>query len=258
MNIWDSFEVLDNNYHFRQIGPLKFWIRNHNNEWLIAYDRFPEEKESIASEILKEGDENISWNRFIISGNERNIHLSPVTPGRAIVVKPESQLKIAAGAEALFYLLFPAKIKISVGNKKTKITEISSQILSNTWFGEPHAGEMCFSLKTSARRTIEGLIPRPHQVVCPVHINNNSQSELNFTRLCIRTEYLSIYQGKDWLWSNKVFVTFRGDSHVSKIKYDHGKPDYEKPMELISPPRSKPSKDFSLKSFDTFKIFTGA
>lgn len=258
MNIWGNFEVSDDSYHFRQIGPLKFWVRNKNNEWLIAHDRFPEEKESLASEVLKEGDESISWKRFIISDKERVIYLSPVTPGRAIVVKPESELKISSGSEALFFLLFPAKIKISVGTKKNVITELSSQILSNTWFGEPDSGELCYSLKTSARRTIEGLTPRPHQVVCPVYIKNNSQSDLNFKRLCIRTEYLSIYQGENWLWSNKVHVSFRGDNHVSKIKYNSSVPDFEKIHGLLSPPRSKPVKDFSLKSFDTFKFLTGA
>ncbi len=256
MNIWESFKISDDNYHFRQIGPLKFWIRHKNNEWLIAHDRFPEEKEVVASKVLEEGDENISWNRYIIPSNEHSIKLAPATPTRAIVVKPESDLKIAEGAEALFYVLFPAKVKISVGKKG--ITEIATQVLSNTWFGEPHSGEMCNSLKTSARRTLEGLTLRPHQVVCPVYIKNNSHSDLNFKRLCIRTEYLSIYQGENWLWSNKVFVSFRGDQQVSKIKYDNNVPAFEENCKLLSPPRSKPSKDFSLKSFDTFKFFTGA
>jgi len=258
MNIWESFRIKDENIYFRQIGPLKIWIQHKNSEWLTASDRSPGEKETIAADELTTFTDTVKWYRQVIPKNVNQIRLVPTTPDRAIVVKPESELKISAEADALFFVLVPLWIKIIAGyNGEFVLTEIPSQILSNTWFGEPYDGELCYSLKTSARRSLEGLIPRPNQVVCPVYIKNTSSVDLDFSRLCIRTEFLSLYQGSSWLWTNKIHVQFRGVNQISKIKYDNNEPDYEKMSGLIGKPRSKPVKDFSIKSFDTFKMFTG-
>lgn len=258
-DIWERFKVEDEEYHFKQIGPLKLWIRNKNSEWLIAIEKDLEDKDNVVSDILCEENSDIVWNRFVTNSKGKSAHLTPVALDRAVVVKPESELKILSGSEALFYVLMPLNVKVSVGTKKeVLLTEISTQTLSNTWFGEPHNGMLCYSLKTSARRSIDDLKPKPHQVICPVYIKNSSPNDLIFTRLCIRTEYLSIYKGVSWLWTNKVHFNFRGSNHASKITYNSTIPDFEEMMGVIGIHRSKPTKDFSFKSFDTFKRFTGA
>ena len=255
MKIWNSFQVTDSSCYLRQIGSLKIWIRRSDDEWMVASRDNPDQIERTDAAVCENVPENVEWNRYVLSGNSKTVELSPVTPDRSVVVRPESVLKIESGARALFYVLVPVWVNVIVGTqRKHPLDQLPAKVLSNTWFGEPHEGELCYYLKTWAKRSLDGLVPRPHQVVCPVYIKNGSSSELLFNRLCIRTGFLSIYQGASWLWTNKIFVQFRGVNQTSKIKYDNEIPDFEPDCHLVGMPRQKPLREFSIKSFDNFKV----
>lgn len=254
-NLWQSFQITDEQCYMRQVGPLKILIRRQGDEWMVASTDNPDQIEIRNTAVLDTIPEAVEWRRYVFSGNSKTVQLSPVSPDRSVVVRPESVLKIESGARALFYVLIPVWIKIAVGTqKKHSLDELPSKILSNTWFGEPHEGELCYYLKTWAKRSLDGMVSRPHQMVCPVYIKNGSSTDLLFNRLCIRTGFLSIYQGASWLWTNKVFVQFRGVNQTSKIKYDYEIPDFEPDCYLVGSPRQKPLREFSIKSFDNFKV----
>lgn len=258
MTIWDNFKAENKKCYFKQIGPLKIWIEHRNDEWLVASKNVAGEYGIVHSEVLDSVPEDITWKRYVLPGNSKKVELSPAFSERSVIVRPESALKLVSGAQALFYVLIPLWVRISVGTQnKHTLTELPCQILSNTWFGEPHEGELCYYLKTTARRTLDNSVSRPHQAVCPVYIRNVSANDLDFSRLCIRTNFLSLYKGTSWLWTNKVHVQFRGINQTSKIRYDNEIPDFEPDTLPISKPRLKPVKEFSIKSFDTFKMFTG-
>ena len=251
MTIWEAFTIDDDAVHTRRCGPLNIWIRRLNDEWLVASGRG---SDGTGLTHAAEPPEDVEWFRYVISGDSTTVKLSPAPPDRSVVVRPESILTIESGAQALFFVLLPVWVHLSVGiRKKHFLGEIPGKILSNTWFGEPHEGELCYFLKTWAKRSLEGLEPRPHQAVCPVVIKNGSSADLVFNRICIRTGYLSIYQGTSWLWTNKIEVQFRGVNQTSRLKYDHEVPSYESGCRLMNPARQKPPREFSLKSFDTFK-----
>jgi hypothetical protein len=255
MNIWQNFQITDNRCYLHQVGPLKIWIRRQNDEWMVASINDAGQTEETHASVVENIPEGLEWYRYVLSGSCKTVELTPVTPDRSVIVRPESILKIESGARALFFVLIPVWIKIVIGTRrKHPLDELPCKVLSNTWFGEPHEGELCYYLKTWAKRSLDGLTPRPHQMVCPVEIKNGSSSDLVFKRLCIRTGFLSIYQGASWLWTNKVFVQFRGVNQTSKIKYDNDIPDFEPDCRLIGLPRQKPVRDFSIKSFDNFKV----
>lgn len=255
VNIWQRFQITDEKCHKCQIGPLKIWMRRQNDEWMVASINDAEQIEMINVSVEEHIPEELDWYRYVLSGNSQTVELIPVAPDRSVVVRPESILKIESGARVLFFVLIPVWIRIAIGTqRKHPLNELPSKVLSNTWFGEPHEGELCYYLKTWAKRSLEGLTPRPHQMVCPVEINNGSSTDLLFKRLCIRTGFLSIYKGASWLWTNKVFVQFRGVNQTSKIKYDNAIPEFEADCRLIGHPRQKPVREFSIKSFDNFKV----
>jgi hypothetical protein len=81
----------------------------------------PDEHETLKSEILSKPPEDISWRRYILSGNTNQILLCPIAPNRPVVVCPESKLKIESGAQALFYVLFPLWINILVGTDQEHV-----------------------------------------------------------------------------------------------------------------------------------------
>lgn len=254
MNVWGSLQINNEKDYHRQIGPLGLWVAHRGDEWLLAATTTEDSGETDLPEKPAIAPDGEAWNRYVLTGNSKTVEFSPITPDRPVVVRPESILKIESGARALFYVLVPVWVRIAVGTqKKHHLTDLPTIILSNTWFGEPHDGELCYFLKTWAKRSLKGVTPRSHLAVCPVSIKNGSSDSLFFNRLCIRTGYLSMYQGDSRLWTSGVNVQFRGANQTSKIRYNQEPPDFEAGCRLIGVPRQKAAKEFSIKSFDYFK-----
>ena len=258
MSMWEEFKVEEGNYYLRQIGPLRLWIQKQFDEWIVGWKYESEETNSISEQVLDTIEENdITWHRRVVKQKQDSIKLIPVMPDRAVVVKPESELKITREADATFFVRIPVWLKVcSRANYSETLYEIPSIVLSNTWFGEPYDGELCYSLTTSARRSLEGLEPRAYQVICPIHIKNTVSEDLIFKRLCIQVSHLSIYQSDDEMWTNKIHVQFRGEGKESSIKFEDSAPKTDKKLTLVGQPRKKITKSFARKSFDTFKLFT--
>ncbi len=258
MSMWEEFKVEEGNYYFRQIGPLHLWIQKQFDEWIVGWKYESEEMNGISEQVLDSIKENdITWHRKVVKQKQDYIKLTPVMPDRAVVVKPESELKIMKEAEATFFVRIPVWLKVCSGsNYSETLHEIPSVVLSNTWFGEPYDGELCYSLKTSARRSLEGLEPRVYQVICPIQVKNTVSEDLTFKRLCIQVSHLSIYQSDGEMWTNKIYVNFRGVDKESSIRFEDSAPKTDKKLVIVGQPRKKVTKSFVSKSFDTFKLFT--
>jgi hypothetical protein len=255
MNIWEEFKVEDGKFYFRQIGPLQLWIQRQFDEWKVGWDYKSRDINSISAEVLdKIKETDITWHRKVVRKNPDTARLIPVMPDRPVVVKPEAELKIAKNAEAIFFIRIPMWLTLCTGTNYSDILyEIPSVVLSNTWFGEPNEGELCYSMKTFARRSLEGVEPRVHQVICPIHVKNTADDYLIFKRLCIQGSHLGIYQSDNETWTNKIHVQFRGEDTESAIKFEDAPPKTGKKVMMIGQPRKRVTKGFARKSFDTFK-----
>lgn len=258
MSIWKEFKVEEGNYYFRQIGPLHLWIQKQFDEWFVGWKYESEEMESISEQVHDSvKDDDITWHRKVVKQKHDTIKLVPTMPDKAVVVKPESELKISKDANATFFIRIPVWLQVCMGSNYSEIVyEIPSVVLSNTWFGEPHHGELCYSLKTSARRSLEGLETHPHQAICPIYIKNRVSEDLIFKRLCVQVSHVSIYQCNGEMWTNKVHVQFRGTDKESSIKFEDTPPKIDKKLVMVGQPRKKVTKSFVRKSFDTFRLFT--
>jgi hypothetical protein len=257
MIIWDSISIDDGKYCHIQVRKLHLWIQKMYQEWIVGWKQKPECQDGVSIQILDTcTEESIEWHRKVVRNTDPFIHLSPLMPEKAVVVKPESALQITAGAEALFYVSIPIWIGVFIKKSQSALFEIPTVSLSNTWFGEPHHGSLCYSLKTSIYSIISNLNLKSNEAVCPVQIKNTTSIDLDFTRLCIQTDYLNIYKIDNEMWTNKLHVHFRGVDKESNIIYDNSYPDKNRKFSLMCKSRKKYSKSFSIKSFDTFKFFT--
>ena len=257
MNIWDSYNIDDGKYGYFQIRELHLWIQKMYQEWIVGWKQKPEYPENVSMQILDTCTEgSIEWRRKVVKDTDSLIHLSPLMPERAVVVKPDSALQITAGAEALFYVSIPMWIGVFTGKSQSALFEVPTISLSNTWFGEPNNGSLCYSIKTSIHSIFSNLSLQSNEVVCPVQIKNTASVDLDFTRLCIQTDYLSIYKIDNELWTNKLHVHFRGIDKDSNIIYENSYPEKNRKYTLVFKSRKKYSKSYSIKSFDTFKFFS--
>jgi hypothetical protein len=247
----------DKEYYW-QIGSLKMWLKKTEDEWLIAYEQSAHDLESEEMVIAKlsKKPESPEWTRFVCASPD-TMQLLPALQDRAIVVGSEMAVKILEENSALFFVTIPVWLRIYAGDKKaTMITEIPTVPLSNTWFGDPMTGELCYSLTTRARRSIGESESNPHRAICPVKITNRSKSPLDFQKFSIHVEHLRVYAGEKTLWTNEVKTTFFGEDQPGKIDFSDKKPDLEKGCVLLSKERIPIDRSLLKKSVSFFKYFT--
>ncbi|MGQ9615342.1 MAG: hypothetical protein ACUVWJ_02965 [Spirochaetota bacterium] len=245
-------------YHWK-IGPLHIWMKRTPDEWLLAYEQ--KAKDNIGSEIIvarhRKKPESLPWNRFIFTSQSNIIHLIPVMQDRAIVVSPENPVKILPRNRTLFFIDIPVWIRIYVGESREAIlTELQTVILSNTWFGDPMSGELCYSLNTKAHRSINGISISTLKAICPVWVMNGSLGHLDFQKLCIRAEHLRVYEGKNRLWTNEVYIKFFGEDQLNEVDFSNKEPPFEEGCRLLSEERKPVDRSILKKSISILKYFT--
>ena len=176
MRFWEPFKIERGKEYHWQIGPLKMWLKKIEDEWLVASEQSPNdlESEEIVIANLSEKPETPEWTRFVCAGPD-TMQLLPALPDRAVVVGSEMAVKILQENSALFFVTIPVWVCVYAGDKKeTMLTEIPTVSLSNTWFGDPMTGELCYSLQSRAGMDIKHIPLSPHKAVCPVLLVNSS------------------------------------------------------------------------------------
>jgi len=262
MDIWIAKKDLELNKLFRaQIGPLILWFIRGNDEIHIAVKRLEgklAENDTVSFTAMDmDNKDNLDFERWVVGDNCHQISIVPIMPDHPVVVRPEVPVKIPKDHEALFFVSIPVWIKIVAKQSDVVLCQEPSIILSNIWFGDPTSGELCYSLRSRARRQIVDAESKPHRAVCPVRIRNSTESMLNVERFCVHVEYLKIFKGARRLWTNEAQINFQGEDAASKINYMQKPPEYESVDNILSEARSPLKKTLLKKSLGTFKLFTG-
>ena len=235
------------------VGSLQLWIEKNGNEWQVAYqhDVNTEDRPLVSNEVAKPND--LSWHRWIVSGEEKDAKLLPLLPDRAVVVRPESPVFVQPGQSTMFYIGVPIWVAVSVGQEAIRLCELPSVKLSKSWFGTPTDGEPCYAMRTWARQRPEQLMPRPHRAICPVQIRNISSDVLDFERIRVRCQHLNLYKGKRRLWSNAVRLSYRGQNQWSRVVYAGGPPNIDDTLTLLSPARESAGRGLLETSFQRLR-----
>ncbi|MDD5728467.1 MAG: hypothetical protein PHV59_07895 [Victivallales bacterium] len=169
-------------------------------------------------------------------------------PDRPVVLRPDVPQKITPGQRVSAYCSIPLMIEVSLNN--ARLEEYPTVILSKTWFGEPDNGVSGYSLKSQIVSSPDKLSRVRMQAQCSLEIENRSSELLCFDRLCLRTEYMSLFKtsGKAELTTSQCRLVYAGKERVGRISY-HG--PSRKVAKIISMPRLKEVQNLLFKSFQT-------
>jgi len=246
----DRFRAADPEGDAFSLGPLTFWIKASGGDWLCRTARG---KGEAAAPGAPEHDEG--WRRIGSYPEMKSFHLKPALPARPVVVRPEFPYVIQPGERLYFFVSVPISVQI-LNEAGVVLMEEPVVQLSNTWFGAPVDGELCFAMRTLARRELERLDFRPWRVVCPVRIRNQSKETMSFERLCLRVPYLTIYEKKGkGMWANESGVTIRGEESWSRVVYARGAPPLVPDARLLAESRDESRGSFALRSLNWGKGF---
>jgi hypothetical protein len=281
MDVWKPQKIELGRCLQAQIGPLRLWIKRVGDELHIAVEHLGESEMRTfcrwAEAHPTDEQEGLQWSRWIV-GSAREIalpgqvipdedlisrveseviQLIPVMPVRSVVVRPEVPVKIPTDKEALFFVSIPIWIRVTAGADQVILCEEPSLILSNIWFGDPMSGELCYSLRSRARRYSlpnRDSDPLPNRAVCPVQIRNAAPVQLDVERFCVPVEHLRIYAGQKQLWTNNIHITFRGDDKASHINYAESPPTFEPVGQILSEARTPLKQTLLKKSLGGFRL----
>ena len=263
-SLWEPRQLTSERWYHARVGPLDAWIKRSTADWYVAHEREPDHDRAEAlpaplhpaQSSLRVG--QLTWNRWVAGEESARVRLVPVMPDRSVVIRPRYPLNVPRGKEVLFFVSIPVWVRVLVGETESQpLCELPTVVLSKTWFGDPISGELCYSLKTKVLRQIGMVENRAYMAVCPVLIRNQAFADLDFQRICIRVEHLSLYLGETRLWSNQVEVQFHGEELNSTIITGRGAPDFERTADRVCEAREPAERSLLKKSFFFLKALTG-
>jgi len=265
MGAWDPIELRTEDCRRWRLGPARVCVRRTDAEWHVAVVYEAESADEdvtggdrVVVEACEPPPEGLEWRRWVAAEDGGVVQVTPMMPDRAVVVRPEQPISIPSGAKAQFFVSIPVWLRISAGpGKATTLSDLPTAILSNIWFGDPMSGELCYSLKTRARRTFDAADTRANCALSPLLIENAASEQLPFERLCIRAEHLAVYPGESQLWTNAVTVKSRGADETGQLDYGQSPPRWEPVGKPLCDPREPFNRGMLKRTFSNIKVFSG-
>jgi hypothetical protein len=252
MSTWSTVELPANKTRHWSVGPLDFWIQHDAREWRVVSGTGADEFAMVCDDLPKPDDKE--WMRWALETKAGRVRLAPVLPDRSLIARPQSTICIPPRQEARFFVSVPLWVRIIVveSEKENVLTDLPTLELSNSWYGTPVEGELCYALRTRARRTQEEIESKPFRAICPVKIRNEAEIALNFERLCISARFLDIYQGKKHMWTSEGTVVYSGEEASSQVTFGKTAPPFDDAKAAIGKARDE-AKHFMLRSFGNLK-----
>lgn len=236
------------------LGALDLRLRRGGRDWHLAYESDAHENERFSFRIQDDAfNPEREWTRWILDEKIEEFRLQAQLPDRPIIVRPERPMCLMPRQSILLFIGIPIWLSLVFGRRSEQAVEVPSMILSNSWFGSFTEGELCYALKTTAKLHCRELVPAAHRAVFPLEIKNASSEKLKFERLCIRPQYLNVFQGDSRLWTSKGRVSYRGEDKWSRIIYASNAPEYDGADAMVGRARAALKRGVLLNTFDTLK-----
>lgn len=228
------------------LGPTEIRLRRQEGE--------------LRARVTREGsvaDEDEGWTRWAAGDLER-VAVEPVFPDRPLVVEPEVPFWLLGGGDARIYVRVPLWLHLEgLGRARHSLLRVPSMALSDTWWGTPEEGELCYWLGTHARRAIAPELYQPHLAICPLQLVNRAEEDLHVDKIALRVAFLSLYQYGEALWADETRVLYLGEDEGSRLEMAGRAPTEAPGAGRITPPAEPMSRGFRARTFRRLRHLTG-
>ncbi len=237
------------------VGPLVLWIRAVKNEIWLAH-AYAKAGEPLPTEpIGAEG-----WSRWATKDAPHHLRIRPVFPDRPLVVKSEHPFTLLGKADARVYTRVPLWVRVDAiddaGGGASRLTEVPTEVLSETWWGDFLDGELAYWVRTRALRQLHDELFEPHMVVCTLQLRNLSLDDLQVEKLVLRVEHLSIFERPGQLWAEEIRVDYHGEAEGSETHMDDHAPEEAGDATEISPARAQ-ARSLRTRTFARLRALSG-
>ena len=254
--VWDEVQIPQRRCAVWRFAPRSIWVERVDNEWHALSTPYGGSGAEAAFVERTQKPTSSLWRHYLHTENAP-VQPAPVLPDRPVVVRPDRSLTLLPGENALFFLEIPVWFRLScTGSRRTRIFEEPISTLSQTWFGDPITGELCYGLATRLHQGLESIEPSAFRAVCALSITNDSETDLAFEKICLHVENLSVFRSAQRLWANRLNVIFKGPEQATQIEIVHAPPDFEDGLALAVGARQPASGWNIRKTFSVLKYFT--
>lgn len=221
-----------------ELGPLVLRARSTGDEVWLSHAPGDRHRAGGGWDAPAGGDEWIRWP--VVEPVDR-LRLAPRFPPRPVVAEPDRSFRLLPRARARIFVRVPLWVGVeAAAGGPHPLTEVPSVVLSDTWWGGYTEGELCYWLRTSARRRVPPEVHRPHLAVCPLELHNRSDRELPVERIVLRVAHLSLFARDGHLWADATRVRYRGHDEPSEIEVSGAVPEEAPDAVRVADPREPP------------------
>lgn len=244
---WGDLRLVSDEPAARSFGPRELWLLLRQGEIRLADRPAPagpvpaDDPAALRSDPPTEAS---AWSRWAVpqgatAGEEITVLLRPAFPERTVIVQPEVPFVLLPRAEARIFVRVPLRIQVVAllpDEAEVVLRSVETVVLSDTWWGGFLEGELCSWLTTSARRVVGPEHLEAHLAICPLHLVNQSRSDLRVEKLAFRVEHLSLYADGRGFWSDESRVRYQGDVEGSQIDMSGRPPEEADAPRLVHAP----------------------
>jgi len=199
-------------------GSRHLWVERRRGQWLTGGPELTSEEprlprfELIPATQAPETDGE-ARRRVAVQGEARSVQLIPRPPPRPIVARPELPLVVPPGESTMIYVGVP--LWIAAHDQDLVLDEVPAVRLSDTWFGTPTQGELCYATRTSLRMDLGDIEPVAHRALCVITVRNDGADALVLERVRLPAPALAIdLDDQGNLWTSPVRLRReKGEGH---------------------------------------------
>ena len=255
--VWDQVLVPQGKCAAWRFPHRSIWVERIESEWHVLSQRETGIPAVAVTSLVRRSQKprSSAW-RHYLHRESGPVQPSPVLPDRPLVVRPDRALTLMPGQSTIFFLELPVWFRLSTtGYRPAVLFEEPLSVLTRTWFGDPVNGELCWGLATRLHHAMDSVDSSASIAVCPLMIENDSDTDLAFEKVCLHVENLSLFRGADRLWANSLHAVFKGPDQATQIEIVHEAPGFEDGLRPISEARQHVAGWSFRRTFGMLKSF---
>lgn len=253
---WGDLPLSEEHPVYLRLGPFELWLQVLDAEWRVGHRRLdlPLDETHLllvgAAASPPADGPPIAWNHVAFGDEVPLPHVRPRLADRAIVVMPQTPLLLPPQQRVRLFVSTPLWLQLEAP-PGALLTEMPMWRPSDTWFGTPIDGELCYAGRTRGRRRLEELERLPHRAITPLVLVNETELPLSIERVAVPVRNLSIYDGGDGpLWTEEVRLARVPHQPLARARLAKGAPpEAGEDSVLVAEPREVVGHSFSIPAF---------
>lgn len=241
---WGRHTVDAGRLDFWQIGPLHLWVQHLPHQWRLNWTQSGDWLEPRIRAVPGAHGETPPADAQQVNclfGESRDeLIFAPALADRPVVTRLTSPVQILPDEQVTLYVVSPLWLRLEMAQPSKVLQEIPIYRMSDTWFGPPTNGELCYASSGPAFLQLRDVPLRLHCVITAMTIKNLGTKPLPLQKIKVPLPRLSLfYSPRTGFWTDTVTLESRGgeDTEMASLKLERQPPADASPTQFVTGPR---------------------